>query len=246
MNARRSREVRSKSSTRLAGLESWQFMPEGAAIHKGSRTAVIADVHLGYEWARGAAGDCIPAHSLDETVERLARVVARGDIERLVVAGDLVESSRPCLRTAADVFRLTQWLADRGVRLVLTLGNHARGLAEAVPRAAGIAHAEAPVLTQSLCIDGWTIVHGHRSVGAGRLVLGHHHPVLRVSGRSAPCFLMSPERVYLPAFSRNAAGLGVTQWRLPDTGRDDLRCLVSTGDELLDFGPLARLIAALG
>jgi putative SbcD/Mre11-related phosphoesterase len=222
-------------------------MPQGAAIHKGSRTAVIADVHLGYEWARGAAGDCVPAHSLDETVERLDSVLARRDIERLVVAGDLVESSRLCHRTVADVFRLTRWLAGRGVRLVLTLGNHDRGLAGAVTRSAGTAHAEAPVLTQSLCIDGWTIVHGHRSVRARRLVSGHYHPVLRASGQTAPCFLVSPERVYLPAFSRNAAGLDVTQARLPDTrNAGELRCLASTGDELLDFGPLARLIKELG
>jgi len=208
---------------------------------------VIADVHLGYEWARGAAGDCVPAHSLDETVERLESVLARGDIERLVVAGDLVESPRPCHRTANDVFRLTRWLADRGVHLVLTLGNHDRGLAEAFARGAGIACVEAPVLTLSLCIDGWTIAHGHRSVRAGRLVLGHHHPVLRLKGHTAPCFLVSPERIFLPAFSRNAAGLDVTRARLPDTGNvDGLRCLACAGDELFDFGPLASLIATLG
>jgi len=245
MNARRPREAQSRAQ--LEGLACWQFLPQGAAVHAGSRTAVIADVHLGYEWARGAAGDCVPAHSLDETVERLESVLARGDIERLVVAGDLVESPRPCHRTANDVFRLTRWLADRGVHLVLTLGNHDRGLAGAVARAAGIACALAPVLTQSLCIDGWTIAHGHRSVRAGRLILGHHHPVLRINGHTTPCFLVSPERIFLPAFSRNAAGLNVTRARLPYTGNvDGLRCLACTGDELLDFGPLASLIAAIG
>ena len=71
----------------------------------GERTAVIADVHLGYEWARGSAGDCVPAHSLDETLARLERLLDRAPIARLVVAGDLVESPRPCRRTAADLRR---------------------------------------------------------------------------------------------------------------------------------------------
>ena len=243
MNARRPREAHFKA--RVAGLECWQFLPQGAAVHAGSRTAVIADVHLGYEWARGAAGDCVPAHSLDETLQRLESVVARGDIDRLVVADDLVESPRPCPRTARDVFRLTRWLADRGVHLVLTLGNHDRGLAGAFARASGIACAEPLVLTQSLSIDGWTIVHGHRSIRARRLILGHHHPVLRISGYTVPCFLVSPERIYLPTFSRNAAGLDVTRSRLFEAGNVNLRCLASTGDELLDFGPLARLINEL-
>lgn len=244
MSARRPQEAR--SSAQLSGLECWQFLPQGAAIHTASRTAVIADVHLGYEWARGAAGDCVPAHSLDETVGRLESVVKRGGVDRLVVAGDLVESPRPCHRTARDVLRLTRWLADWGVHLVLAMGNHDRGLVGTAARASGIACAEALTLTQSLCIDDWTIVHGHHSVRARRLVLGHHHPVLRISGHSAPCFLVGPDRIFLPAFSRNAAGLGVTQSEVFEAGNASLRCLASTGDELLDFGPLARLIDELG
>ena len=104
-------------------------MPEGGAIHRGERTAVIADVHLGYEWARGSAGDCVPAHSLAETLAKLDRMLMRGPIERLVVAGDLVESTRPCARTAADLARLARWLEQRELRLVLLEGNHDRSLA---------------------------------------------------------------------------------------------------------------------
>ena len=61
-------------------VEGWQFTPEGAAVHHGERTAVIADVHLGYEWARGAAGDCVVAHSLARNTRLafdLARPIAR-------------------------------------------------------------------------------------------------------------------------------------------------------------------------
>ena len=76
-------------------VEGWQLTPEGGAIHPGERIAVIADVHLGYEWARGAAGDCVPAHSLAETLKKLERLLERSPIDRLVVAGDLVESRRP-------------------------------------------------------------------------------------------------------------------------------------------------------
>src|SRR5262245_62625557 len=74
----------------ILAFDSWELTPEGAAIHRGERTAVIADVHLGYEWARGAAGDCVPAHSLVETLGRLERVLGRAAIARLIVAGDLV------------------------------------------------------------------------------------------------------------------------------------------------------------
>src|SRR5262245_10140410 len=105
------------------GPDGWVLAPEGAAVHPGERTAVIADVHLGYEWARGTGGDCVPAHSLAETVAKLSCLLERVEFDVLVVAGDLVESPAFCRRTAADVRRLTEWLEARGIRLVPLAGN---------------------------------------------------------------------------------------------------------------------------
>src|SRR3954453_21838224 len=145
-------------------IDPWRPPPEGGVIHPAERLAVVADVHLGYEWARGRGGDCVPAHSLAETLEKLSSLQARIPVERLVVAGDLVESSRPCRRTDADVAALTRWLADRGIALVALAGNHDP------PRV--------PPLPSTLEVDGWTIAHGHRAIEAPRTITGHDHPVL--------------------------------------------------------------------
>lgn len=217
--------------------EGWLLTPEGAAIRPDEATAVIADVHLGYEWARGAAGDCIPAHSFDETRERLDRMLARGVVRRLIVAGDLVESSRPCARTAADVARLGSWLAARGVELLVTLGNHDRNLA-AFPRP--------PATAFTATVADWTIQHGDRPTVGDRAVIGHHHPVLRASGFASPCFVVGPRLIILPAFSGNAAGLDVATAATPDAwGASGLRCLATAGEGLLDFGPIDTLAARL-
>lgn len=210
------------------GPDGWRLAPEGGAIHPGERTAVIADVHLGYEWARSAGGDHLPAHSLVETRAKLARLLDRAAIDRLVVAGDMVESSRPCRRTAEDVKLLARWLAARGVRLVGLAGNHD-------PR-------RLPALPETCEVGGWTVGHGHRPLAVPRLISGHLHPVLRAGGRTAPCFLVGPSRIVLPAFSPNAAGWNVAAGALPaDWHPESLRCIAGAGDELLDFGPLASL-----
>src|SRR3954469_24398404 len=107
----------------IARPDGWMLAPEGAAVHPSEKTAVIADVHLGYEWARASGGDCLPAHSLSETLAKLGSLLGRAPISRLVVAGDLVESPRPCRRTSADVRGLFEWLAARGVEPVPVLGN---------------------------------------------------------------------------------------------------------------------------
>ncbi len=224
----------------MSGLhehEGWRLTPEGAAIRPEEATAVVADVHLGYEWARGAAGDCVPSHSLAETCARLARVFARAKVRRLVVAGDLVESPRPCARTAADVARLVDWLAVRGVDLRVAVGNHDRSLA---------AFPIPPATLATVDVAGWTVQHGDRPAVGARVVIGHHHPVLRAAGPAAPCFLAGPDLLVLPAFSANAAGLDVASTATPPRwSATGVRCLVTTADGLLDFGPLATLTARL-
>jgi uncharacterized protein len=223
---------------RMYDFEDWRLTPEGAAIHLSEQTAVVADLHLGYEWARGAAGDCVISHSLDETLARLAFVLARAPVERLIVAGDLVESPRPCRRTCDDVRRLRAWLDGHGVSLLVMEGNHDRGLAE-LPRSDSQLLGPMP----STCmVARWTVGHGHVPIRGDRTISGHHHPVLRVDRSVAPCFLVGPDRIVLPAFSSNAAGVDVGTAAVPRSWLAiPLRCLASTGTELLDFGPLTDL-----
>jgi putative SbcD/Mre11-related phosphoesterase len=206
-------------------------------IHLEARVAVVADVHLGYEWSRGSGGDVVPEHSLGETVARLARLLDRAPdgVDRLIVAGDLVE--RPallCARTRRDVEGLRGWLGARGVALQAVRGNH-DGLG--------------PGFEASIEVAGWTIVHGDRPVealGTCPLITGHVHPVLRVAGVTAPCFAVRPDRIVLPAFSPNAAGWNVALGTLADVDLEGLRCVASAGDGLLDFGLIAELPGRLG
>jgi putative SbcD/Mre11-related phosphoesterase len=215
------------------GVGQWQLAPEGAAVHSREKVAVIADVHLGYEWSRGAGGDVVPRHSLHETVAKLCRLRLRSEFTRLIVAGDLVESSRHCVNTARDVESLIEWLEAQGIELVRVRGNHDPAARPTVPWEVEVA--------------GWTIAHGHRPFKAGQRMIGHHHPVLCVGAVSAPCFLVGPSLVVLPAFSDNAAGLNVATRAIAKKFRGtDMRCVAGLGSDLLDFGPLDTLESRIG
>jgi putative SbcD/Mre11-related phosphoesterase len=222
----------------LYAFDGWLLSPEGAAIHPCERTAVIADVHLGYEWARGASGDYVPAHTLEETLERLALVLDRAPISRMIVAGDLVESARPCPRTDHDIRRLRAWLRARSIRLTVLAGNHDRRR----PPADSSTPAEPPLLPDCLTVANWTIGHGDHPIAGSHTISGHHHPALKLAGTTAPCFLLGPGRIILPAFSQNAAGFDLLTAALPRVWlRSGFRCVASTGEELLDFGSLSEL-----
>jgi len=222
----------SSSLEGIAGPDGWTLRPEGAAVHQAERIAVIADVHLGYEWARAAGGDVVPAHSLAETLAKLATLLDHCPVDRLIVAGDLVESPRPCRRTASDVRGLTDWLRARGVSLHLLPGNHDPRSPASVPSTYEVA--------------GWTIGHGHQPIAAARTISGHLHPALRAGGVTAACFLVGPQTIILPAFSPNAAGWNVVTSALgPLRPFGPLRCIASAGAELLDFGPVETLAVRL-
>lgn len=207
--------------------DGWMLTPERAIIHVGERVAVIADAHLGYEWARGRGGDMIPAHSLREFVTHIGRLLRRAEISRLVVAGDLVESTRACVHTRDDVGKVRNWLTERGVALEVVAGNHD-------PRWLVTRYEPLPVA-------GWSIAHGHGRLPARPRILGHCHPALRLQGASAACFLVSETQVILPAFSRNCAGVSIFEPTIQVLLDSGTRCIVPAGDQLLDFGRVAEL-----
>ncbi len=222
----------------VVGPEPWTLSALGALVDPQAGLAVIADVHLGYEWARAAGGDMVPPHSLVETRERLERLLAVCRITTLIVAGDLVESSRPCPRTARDVRALREWLTENHIELILVRGNHDVRVGSGVRTEARWTHHD------------WVITHGHRAIPNDVMAIyGHYHPALKVGSHTAPCFLVSGRSISLPAFSGNAAGLDLATAPLPPglvrDHESEMSCIATTGREVLDFGPLERLRDAL-
>ena len=65
-------------------------------------------------------------------------------------------------------------------------------------------------------LGDWLVHHGDRSGATGKVAHGHIHPCMPWRGRRWPCFLVTENRLVLPAFSRDAAGVNVANdplWR---------------------------------
>jgi metallophosphoesterase superfamily enzyme len=183
----------------------WLLTPSRAAFHVPSRTAVVADLHLDYAAMRQTVGEAVPVIDPQRFWDRLHALVTAYRVDRLVVAGDLVENAR-CLDTARQ---LAFWLAGRGIAFELVPGNHDRGL----PALPGMT-----ILCHGLQLGGWHIVHEADPSCGSPQVTGHIHPVVRGLGvaGTAACYLVSPQGIVLPAFSDEAAGLDVRRvadWR---------------------------------
>lgn len=204
----------------------WLLTPERAAVHRPTGTAVIADLHLGYAQTRRSSGEAVPTWDIERVLSPLRSLFARAGVRRLVIAGDLLEDGRG---GAAVLGQLTAWLAAAGCELAgVVPGNHDRGLEEV----------SLPVFREGVRLGGWLVVHGDGGLPEGPSVQGHVHPCLRwPPGVAAPCFLVRPRHLVLPAFSADAAGVNV----LHDPRWRGYGCHVIAGDRVLDFGEAGTL-----
>ncbi|MCS6976301.1 MAG: DEAD/DEAH box helicase [Gemmatales bacterium] len=167
-----------------------------AAVHLPSHSAVIADVHLGYDTARQASGEAVPSLGWTGLRRRLETLLSRFPLRRLVVAGDLVENGRQ----DKPVRELLGWLAERGIELWLVPGNHDRGL--------GLLDG-LRLAPDGMRLGRWLVRHTYDSSLMHPQIIGHHHPTVRLRDwpRPVPCFLVRSGLIVLPASSDDAAGM---------------------------------------
>jgi hypothetical protein len=199
--------------------DEWLLTPFRLAVHQPTKTAVVADLHLGYSQARRRSGDAVPHVAIEDQLAPLRQACTAYEIRDLIVAGDLCES-----RLDADlIVRLCSVLDECRVRLAgVVPGNHDRGWRDFA--------AELPMMSDGVELGDWRIVHGDGPVSPGRVVLGHHHPAWQTASRTRPCYLVGPSRLVLPAFSTDAAGGDVrSRWA-------GYRAIVIEEDRLVDRG----------
>jgi putative SbcD/Mre11-related phosphoesterase len=197
-------------------------------VHQPSKTLVLADLHLGYNRVRQRKGAAVPVRGIGEELRPLSEELSRENgIERLIIAGDLFEDSRCDL--PAMIEELRDWLNEVGIELVAVVpGNHDRNLK-------GCA---LPIVATGIELGEFLIIHGDGEIPQRAILQGHEHPWFRWRvGVEGPCFLVSSQRVILPAWSRDAAGCNVLR------GKDWERfeCWVIVGEQVLNFGEVGKL-----
>jgi metallophosphoesterase superfamily enzyme len=201
----------------------WMLTPYRLAVYLPTKTAVIADPHLGYRDARRRCGDAIPIASPDDELALLKTACAALDLVDIVVAGDLCEAwlDGDLIATFTNALDLLH------LRLrAIVPGNHDRGWGEF--------RDQLPFHADGVQLGRWTVHHGDRAAPSGPSVMGHVHPAWRTTGETQPCYLIRPHRIVLPAFSLDAAGGAVNcdpRWR-------GYQSIAIAGERLVDHGVL--------
>ena len=234
----------------LPVLPGLQAHASGAMWLPDSRTAIIADLHLGYSWAQRRRGELGP---LADTRTREKLLGCKDELrpERFVFLGDTVHAPRPC-----DPER--EWITEtlhqlsHDAELIAVRGNHDRQFA-----------AEFGDL-KILHIETWshqllTAIHGDRFdfrwPENHTLLLGHLHPALTIrdpsgAGQKLPVFLANSQCVLLPAFSPFARGYDVA-CGLPAEmrkcfGKEAICVYAASGKRVVRLGLLQEALSIIG
>ncbi len=224
--------------------------PSGALWLPDSRTVLVADLHLGYSWAQRRRGELGPLADF-QARDKLLKLCAELEPQRIVFVGDLVHAPRPCELERAYIEETLTLLAQRAA-IVAVRGNHDRAFAREFGHLA-LSTAEA-----------WsgsdiTAIHGDRLdrspiPQAGTLVVGHLHPCLSIreaSGASQklPVFLVNAHCIVMPAFSPFARGYDVAAGLPPDLQfcfqGAPVHAYLATPTRVIHAGPLASAIDKL-
>jgi hypothetical protein len=231
---------------RLEVAKGIEVTRDHALLLRDERTAVISDLHLGFEGALAEQGVSIPRFQRRVILERLGALLDRSKAERVVVAGDFKhEFSRNLVDEWVEVKQVLRFIRERA-EPVLVRGNHDNFLATILGDLRLTLHERAD-------IGGVTIVHGHEDVSTlTPIVMGHEHPAVKLRDElgavvSVPAFLVTPRLVVLPAFSPLALGVDVSSYPylspiLNRTPIEDARVIgVDEKEGLLDFGRVREL-----
>jgi len=218
-------------------------LPEKAL--KIGRTLVVADLHLGYEFAMAKEGFYLP-RVFHEVVGDLKSLIEREKPKRLVIDGDLKHSFIPEWRERKELRVFAEEITPAVDEVILVRGNHDVGTLWL--RELGIE------IVEEFEVGGWKLVHGHKLVEGERFIIGHEHPAIRLRDEvgaliKIPVFLMSEKLIVLPAFSPWAYGNDVLREIVSPFLRarelKEARVIAPLGDELLDFGTLEKLSEVL-
>lgn len=174
------------------------LLPQKAALLPDSHTLLIADAHVGKATSFRALGVPVPAGTTSDTLARLADLIARHPVRRVVFLGDFLHSARS--HAAATLAAVARWREQHAaLQLVLVRGNHDDRAGDP-PSSLGF-----EVVDEPLHEAGLALCHHPEPMAGGFVVAGHLHPCVSVQGRAherlrLPCFHLLDQVLVLPAF----------------------------------------------
>lgn len=171
---------------------------------EGGRTAVIGDLHLGYETSLESEGVFLPRVNTDTIRDSLNRIISRYEPERMVLLGDVKHDFRRSNREASDEILSVVRLLNEAMETLVIKGNHDNYIQNILAEKGMLA-------VDYVDIAGFRLEHGHVDSGYRPVIIGHEHPAVKIPGSGGEkihCFVLARKEkvLIIPPFSPMSLG----------------------------------------
>ena len=169
-------------------------------------TAVVGDLHLGYESALENEGMFIPRINTQSVRESLNGIIDEYEPARFVLLGDIKHDFRRSSYQAREEVKQIVKLVSDAAETVVIKGNHDNFLQNILSDMGitAVDHAD---------IQGFRLEHGHVDSGRRPVIIGHEHPSVRIPGELSggmklQCYVVARNEgvIVIPPFSPFASG----------------------------------------
>lgn len=198
--------------------------PEKAVYWPSEKMAFVADTHFGKAVSFWKVGIPVPGNNTGEDCNRLGELVKKLGAKSLVILGDFLHAKVSKSKPVRD--SLFQWRMNfPELKLHLVRGNHDLHAGDPWPELKFECHSDPWMLGLFDC--------RHLPVGSAcrPYLAGHIHPSYHLSGKqdsiSSPCFVVSPDKIILPAFGSFTGTMNTTK-------SDNERIFVTDGKEVIE------------
>ncbi|MGI6472210.1 MAG: metallophosphoesterase [Candidatus Methanomethylophilaceae archaeon] len=212
---------------------------------EGGRTAVIGDLHLGYETSLEDEGMFLPRVNTGTIRDALNRIISRYEPERMVLLGDVKHDFRRSRGESSDEILRVIRLLNEAVETLVIKGNHDNYIQNVLIE-------EGMSAVDFADIAGFRLEHGHVDSGRRPVIIGHEHPAVRIPGSGGEkihCFVLAREEgvLVIPPFSPMSLGSDLLTegtamspaLRESDVGKAEIYGVSDLG--IMDLGTLSEL-----
>ncbi|HET8749985.1 MAG TPA: ligase-associated DNA damage response endonuclease PdeM [Sphingomicrobium sp.] len=211
--------------------ETFQATPDGALFWPAQQALLVADLHLEKASWFASAGQFLPPYDSHATLSALAGEAERTGAARLYCLGDSFHDRFGCERLPGDARALLTRLTA-GLDWTWIVGNHDPGFADLCGGR----------IEDEVEIGGIVLRHEAARDERQPEISGHYHPKFRLSLRgrnvSRRCFVVSPDKIIMPAFGTLTGGLDARHPEILRSVGGPAEALVPLSDRLLRF-PIA-------
>ena len=209
---------------------------------KSLETIVLADIHLGYEYALATSqGYYLPKTQFEIIISDLKEIIEKTNPAEIIIVGDIKhEFGHRSWQEYREVGLLLDFLESHLEHITIIRGNHDNFIRGVFKK-----YTKSEFIDELLIKDRYLFTHGHlvtkdimKNITNKTVVMGHEHPALLLTDDigtkiKIPAFLFGPTK-----YKGNVVVLPATSPLMPGTEVN-----LITQEELLS--PLLKTIAKL-